>query len=71
MTVARGWSAEADKLLDYLVRDLHQSFYAGCHQTLRQEHGIFDAIEKQYLRSLIFAIYLVRGLSFKNSTDHQ
>lgn len=40
MTVARGWSAEADRLLDYL------------------EHGIFDAIEKQYLRSLIFAIYL-------------
>ncbi|KAI0063417.1 hypothetical protein BV25DRAFT_1883873 [Artomyces pyxidatus] len=40
MTVTRGWSAEADKLLDYL------------------EHGIFDALEKQYLRSFIFAIYL-------------
>lgn len=25
-----------------------------------QENGIFDAIEKQYLRSFIFAIYLVR-----------
>ena len=24
-----------------------------------QEHGIFDAIEKQYLRRFIFAIYLV------------
>ncbi|TFY66672.1 hypothetical protein EVG20_g4411 [Dentipellis fragilis] len=40
MTVSRGWSAEADKILDYL------------------ENGIFDAIEKQYLRSFIFAIYL-------------
>ncbi|KAF8503402.1 HORMA domain-containing protein [Russula emetica] len=39
-TITRGWSAEADKLLDYL------------------ENGIFDAIEKQYLRSFIFAIYL-------------
>ncbi|KAI9446297.1 HORMA domain-containing protein [Lactarius indigo] len=39
-TINRGWSAEADKLLDYL------------------ENGIFDAIEKQYLRSFIFAIYL-------------
>ncbi|VDB82853.1 unnamed protein product [Peniophora sp. CBMAI 1063] len=40
MTVNRGWSAEADKLLDYL------------------EKGIFDAIERQYLKSFIFAIYL-------------
>ncbi|KAH9996849.1 HORMA domain-containing protein [Russula vinacea] len=39
-TITRGWSAEADKLLDYL------------------ENGIFDAIEKQYLRSFIFAVYL-------------
>lgn len=38
--MARGYSDEADKLLDYL------------------EHGIFDALEKQYLRSFIFAIYL-------------
>ncbi|KAL5511311.1 hypothetical protein ACEPAH_4527 [Sanghuangporus vaninii] len=39
-TVARGYSTEADKLLNYL------------------EHGIFDAIERQYLKSFIFAIYL-------------
>ncbi|KAI0273433.1 HORMA domain-containing protein [Gloeopeniophorella convolvens] len=39
-TITRGWSEEADKLLDYL------------------EYGIFDAVEKQYLRSFIFAIYL-------------
>nr|QHB50184.1 meiosis-specific protein hop1 [Sparassis latifolia] len=40
MTVTRGFTEEADKLLDYL------------------EHGIFDALQKQYLRSFIFAIYL-------------
>ncbi|EMD38181.1 hypothetical protein CERSUDRAFT_104791 [Gelatoporia subvermispora B] len=40
MTVTRGFTEEADKLLDYL------------------EQGIFDAVEKQYLRSFIFAIYL-------------
>ncbi|EJD02237.1 DNA-binding protein [Fomitiporia mediterranea MF3/22] len=39
-TVTRGYSTEADKLLNYL------------------EHGIFDAIERQYLKSFIFAIYL-------------
>ncbi|KAH8117033.1 DNA-binding protein [Phellopilus nigrolimitatus] len=39
-TVTRGFSTEADKLLNYL------------------EHGIFDAIERQYLKSFIFAIYL-------------
>ncbi|KAI0748495.1 HORMA domain-containing protein [Daedaleopsis nitida] len=40
MTVTRGFTEEADRLLDYL------------------ENGIFDALSKQYLRSLIFAIYL-------------
>ncbi|KAL9715344.1 hypothetical protein Ac2012v2_002008 [Leucoagaricus gongylophorus] len=40
MTMARGYSDEADRLLDYL------------------EHGIFDALEKRYLRSFIFGIYL-------------
>ncbi|KAI5120474.1 hypothetical protein M0805_006494 [Coniferiporia weirii] len=39
-TVTRGFSTEADKLLNYL------------------EHGIFHAIELQYLKSFIFAIYL-------------
>ncbi|PAV23827.1 meiosis specific hop1 [Pyrrhoderma noxium] len=39
-TVTRGFSTEADKLLNYL------------------EHGVFDAIERQYLKSFIFAIYL-------------
>lgn len=29
--------------------------------TRPQEHGIFDALGKQYLRSFIFAIYLVRS----------
>lgn len=27
-----------------------------------KEVGIFDALEKQYLRSFIFAVYLVRGI---------
>ncbi|TDL24968.1 DNA-binding protein [Rickenella mellea] len=39
-TVTRGYSPEADKLLDYL------------------ENGIFHALERQYLKSFIFAIYL-------------
>ncbi|KAI0636628.1 HORMA-domain-containing protein [Trametes polyzona] len=40
MTVTRGFTEEADKLLDYL------------------ENGIFEAVQKQYLRSFVFAIYL-------------
>ncbi|KAF8912012.1 HORMA domain-containing protein [Gymnopilus junonius] len=40
MTIARGYTDEADKILNYL------------------ENGIFDALEKGYLRSFIFAIYL-------------
>ncbi|KAG9086548.1 DNA binding protein [Ceratobasidium sp. UAMH 11750] len=39
-TVKRGFSTEADSLLDYL------------------EKGIFDALEKQYLKSFVFAIYI-------------
>ncbi|KAH9843171.1 HORMA-domain-containing protein [Rhodofomes roseus] len=40
MTVTRGFTEEADKLLDYM------------------EHGIFDALQKQYLRSFIMAVFL-------------
>ncbi|KAF8637324.1 hypothetical protein AX17_002826 [Amanita inopinata Kibby_2008] len=40
MTMTRGYTEEADRILDYL------------------EYGIFDALQKQYLRSFIFAIYL-------------
>ncbi|KAK7687093.1 hypothetical protein QCA50_009594 [Cerrena zonata] len=40
MTVTRGYTEEADKLLDFL------------------ENGIFDALQNQYLKSFIFAIYL-------------
>ncbi|KAJ7073983.1 HORMA domain-containing protein [Mycena amicta] len=40
MTMTRGYTHEADKILNYL------------------EYGIFDALQKQYLRSFIFAIYL-------------
>lgn len=38
-----------------------------------QENGIFDALEKGYLRSFIFAIYLVRPflslVSFEEESD--
>ncbi|KAF5389023.1 hypothetical protein D9757_005083 [Collybiopsis confluens] len=40
MTMSRGYTDEADRLLNYL------------------EYGIFDALQKQYLKSFIFAIYL-------------
>ncbi|EIW60264.1 uncharacterized protein TRAVEDRAFT_119861 [Trametes versicolor FP-101664 SS1] len=40
MTVTKGFTEEADKLLDYM------------------ENGIFDAVQKQYLRSFVFAVYL-------------
>ncbi|KAJ4487607.1 HORMA domain-containing protein [Lentinula aciculospora] len=40
MTMSRGYTDEADRILNYL------------------EYGIFDALQKQYLRSFIFAIYL-------------
>ncbi|RXW20515.1 hypothetical protein EST38_g5322 [Candolleomyces aberdarensis] len=40
MTLTRGYTEEADRLLNYL------------------ENGIFDALQKRYLRSFIFAIYL-------------
>ncbi|PPQ78187.1 LOW QUALITY PROTEIN: hypothetical protein CVT25_015520 [Psilocybe cyanescens] len=46
-TIARGYTDEGDKILNYL----------------HKEYGIFDALDKRYLRSFIFAIYLYcRGL---------
>lgn len=61
--MTRGYSNEADKMLNYLVRG-GAAYRHRCHlnQFLfhrRQENGIFDALGKQYLRSFIFAIYLV------------
>ncbi|KAF8163510.1 HORMA domain-containing protein [Crassisporium funariophilum] len=41
MTMARGYTDEADRILNYM------------------EYGIFEALEKKYLRSFIFAVYLV------------
>ncbi|KAK0196564.1 HORMA domain-containing protein [Armillaria mellea] len=40
MTMTRGYTDEADRLLNYL------------------EYGVFDALQKQYLRTFIFAVYL-------------
>lgn len=61
MTVTRGFTEEADKLLDYLVRNSRAYMrLLRIILTVVQENGIFDALQKQYLRSFIFAIYLVR-----------
>ena len=58
--MTRGYTDEADKILNYLVyasffsrKPLH---YINKHT---KEYGIFDALEKNYLQSFIFAIYLV------------
>ncbi|KAJ7735275.1 HORMA domain-containing protein [Mycena maculata] len=55
MTMTRGYTDEADKILNYL------------------EHGIFDALQKQFLRSFVFAIYLYAHpyfLSVSNFDPH-
>ena len=59
MTVSRGYTEEADKLLDYLVSSYILCVYFIYIKIVWQENGIFDALQKQYLRSFIFAIYLV------------
>ncbi|QRW01496.1 HORMA domain protein [Ceratobasidium sp. AG-Ba] len=48
-TIKRGFSTEADTLLDYL------------------DNGIFDALEKQFLKSFVFAIYLIQTSSLIES----
>ena len=47
-TIKRGLSVEADRLLDYLV-PLSSCSY--------QENGVFDAIDHQFLKSMILAVY--------------
>jgi hypothetical protein len=61
--VKRGHTPEADKLLDYLVR---MSWHEKRSPTAPrpQEKGIFEALDKQYLKSFIFAIYMVCTLLF-------
>jgi meiosis-specific protein len=56
--MTRGYTDEADKILNYLV---YASFLAKALILNKhaQEYGIFDALEKNYLQSFIFAIYLV------------
>ena len=59
--MTRGYTEEADRILNYLVIYPH---ITSCGSTeagffMSQEYGIFDALQKQYLRSFIFAIYLV------------
>ena len=58
-TVKRGYSTESDKLLDFLVREAPLSNFEPKFIDLVKEKGIFEAIEKQYLASFIFAVYLV------------
>jgi len=57
-TITRGYTDEADKLLNYLV---YASYYPLIHlpDISLEENGIFDALEKRFLRSFIFGIYLV------------
>ena len=66
-TVVRGYSEEANKLLDCLV-SLSPRHCISASWLSSQEKGIFDAMEKQYLKSFIFAIYLVRYISFPFGT---
>lgn len=56
MTIKRGFTDEADQLLNCLVltRDPFLTLL-----TSLQERGIFDALEREYLKSFVFAIYLV------------
>jgi meiosis-specific protein HOP1 len=58
--MTRGYTDEADKILNYLV---YASFFSRKPLYIlnkhTQEYGIFDALEKNYLQSFIFAIYLV------------
>lgn len=62
MTIKRGFTDEADQLLNCLVltRDPFLILL-----TFPQERGIFDALEREYLKSFVFAIYLV---SYKSQT---
>ena len=57
-TLARGYTDEADRLLNYLVYAPLSDLTILPHLS-RKEYGIFDALEKRYLRSFIFAVYLV------------
>jgi hypothetical protein len=62
MTLNRGFTNEGDRIIDYLVR-IHASIFHGrcAYIHVSQENGIFEAIDKQYLRKVIFGIYLVRS----------
>ncbi|KAK0239552.1 HORMA domain-containing protein [Armillaria nabsnona] len=52
MTMTRGYTDEADRLLNYL------------------EYGVFDALQKQYLRTFIFAVYLVNSFDNKDPNKY-
>lgn len=61
--MTRGYTDEADRILNYLVR-IMPYFPLKLKLTPFKEFGIFDALQRQYLRSFIFAIYLVSDLPF-------
>lgn len=63
-TIRKGWTNEGDKLLEYLVC-IESSPIPELAEAFTQEEGIFDALEKQYLRSFIFAVYLVGNLPYR------
>lgn len=56
--MSRGYTDEADRIINYLV--CFSVVVTLIPSDLVQEYGIFDALEKQYLRKFMFAIYLVR-----------
>ena len=61
MTLIPGFTQEADRLMDYLARfPIYNSMWFILKPMLwSQELGIFDALKKEYLKTFIFAIYLV------------
>lgn len=61
MTLNRGFTNEGDRIIDYLVRIYPSILHdRRAYIHVSQENGIFEAIDKQYLRKVIFGIYLVR-----------
>ncbi|KAG6909639.1 hypothetical protein DXG01_016421 [Tephrocybe rancida] len=57
-TMTRGYSDEGDKILNYLVTSVRFASSTLALTIFYQENGIFDALQKEYLKSFIFAIYL-------------
>lgn len=57
------YSPEADKLLDWIVSarctNRHRPHSTTPLVLFRQDVGVLEAVEKQYLKACVFAVYLV------------